>query len=386
MLEYQRVVAEIDLDAIAYNMRNIKKITKDGIEIMGVVKADAYGHGAVEVAKVILYNGATRLGVAMVDEGIQLRKNNICVPILILGYTPEAKLDDVVKYDITQTIFTYEMALQLSNIAVKYGKIAKVHIKIDTGMGRIGFVATKNPADEIEKISKLPNLDLEGIYTHFATSDEADKSFTILQKQRFIDTIKSLEEKDIKFKVIHAANSAGIMDFEDMDFTMERAGIVLYGMYPSDNVKKERLALKPAMSIKTHISFVKHVSEGESISYGRTFVTKTDSVIATVPVGYADGYLRAMQRGGRVIVNGEYAPVVGRVCMDQFMIDVTGIPNVRQGDTVIIMGHDGDKCVSAEEMANVMDTINYEVVCTIGKRVPREYFKNNTMLKTVHYV
>ena len=180
MLEYQRVVAEIDLDAIAYNMRNIKKITKDVIEIMGVVKADAYGHGAVEVARVILYNGATRLGVAMVDEGIQLRKNNICVPILILGYTPEAKLDDVIKYDITQTIFTYEMALQLSNLAVKYGKIAKVHIKIDTGMGRIGFVATKNPADEIEKISKLPNLDLEGIYTHFATSDEADKSFTIL--------------------------------------------------------------------------------------------------------------------------------------------------------------------------------------------------------------
>lgn len=386
MTDYQRVTAEIDLDAVAYNIKNIRKKVKKETMIMGVVKADAYGHGAVEVSKVLLYNGADWLGVAMIDEAVQLRKNNIMVPILILGYTPEAEIEDVVRYDIIQTVFSYEMAKMVSNAAVKLGKIAKIHIKVDTGMGRIGFIPEENIGDEVLKISKLPNVEINGIFTHFSTSDEKDKTFTKLQYDRFKYAIDEIEKKEINIPVKHCANSAAIMDFDDLGFNMVRAGIILYGMYPSDEVMKENLSLKPVMSIKTHISYVKKVGKNVPVSYGRTYYTDKESVIATVPVGYADGYIRKMQNGGRVIVNGHYANIVGRVCMDQFMIDITDIPNVSSGDEVILMGSDGKLSITAEEIANVLDTINYEVVCMIGKRVPREYIKNNKIIKTVKFI
>lgn len=386
MTDYQRVTAEIDLDAVAYNIKNIRKKVKKETMIMGVVKADAYGHGAVEVSKVLLYNGADWLGVAMIDEAVQLRKNNIMVPILILGYTPEAEIEDVVRYDIIQTVFSYEMAKMVSDAAVKLGKTAKIHIKVDTGMGRIGFIPEENIGDEVLKISKLPNIEINGIFTHFSTSDEKDKTFTKLQYDRFKYAIDEIEKKGIKLAVKHCANSAAIMDFDDLGFNMVRAGIILYGMYPSDEVIKENLSLKPVMSIKTHISYVKKVSKNIPVSYGRTYYTDKESVIATVPVGYADGYIRKMQNGGRVIVNGHYANIVGRVCMDQFMIDITDIPNVSSGDEVILMGSDGKLSITAEEIAHVLDTINYEVVCMIGKRVPREYIKNNEIIKTVKFI
>ncbi len=386
MTDYQRVTAEIDLDAVAYNIKNIRKKVKKETMIMGVVKADAYGHGAVEVSKVLLYNGADWLGVAMIDEAVQLRKNNIMVPILILGYTPEAEIEDVVRYDIIQTVFSYEMAKMVSDAAVKLGKTAKIHIKVDTGMGRIGFIPEENIGDEVLKISKLPNIEINGIFTHFSTSDEKDKTFTKLQYDRFKYAIDEIEKKGIKLAVKHCANSAAIMDFDDLGFNMVRAGIILYGMYTSDEVIKENLSLKPVMSIKTHISYVKKVGKNIPVSYGRTYYTDKESVIATVPVGYADGYIRKMQNGGRVIVNGHYANIVGRVCMDQFMIDITDVPDVSSGDEVILMGSDGKLSITAEEIANVLDTINYEVVCMIGKRVPREYIKNNEIIKTVKFI
>ncbi|HIT72444.1 alanine racemase [Tyzzerella sp. An114] len=386
MTEYQRVTAEIDLDAVAYNIRNIRERVNKNSKIMGIVKADAYGHGAVEVSKVLLYNGADWLGVAMIDEAIQLRQNNIMVPILILGYTLETKIDDVVRYDIIQTVFSYDMAKLVSDAAVKQNKIAKIHIKVDTGMGRIGFMPDENIGEEVLKISKLPNIEINGIFTHFSTSDETDKSFTRLQIERFKYAIDEIEKRGINLPVKHCANSAAIMDLEDLGFNMVRAGVILYGMYPSDDVKKENLSLKPVMSIKTHISYVKNVGVGVPLSYGRTYYTDKESVIATVPVGYADGYIRRMQKGGRVIVNGHYAPIVGRVCMDQFMIDVTDIPDVKPGDDVILMGSDGNISITADEIAKVLDTINYEVVCMIGKRVPREYIKNNKTIKTVNFI
>ena len=386
MTDYQRVTAEIDLDAVAYNIKNIRKKVKKETMIMGVVKADAYGHGAVEVSKVLLYNGADWLGVAMIDEAVQLRKNNIMVPILILGYTPEAEIEDVVRYDIIQTVFSYEMAKMVSDAAVKLGKTAKIHIKVDTGMGRIGFIPEESIGDEVLKISKLPNIEINGIFTHFSTSDEKDKTFTKLQYDRFKYAIDEIEKKGINLAIKHCANSAAIMDFDDLGFNMVRAGIILYGMYPSDDVMKENLSLRPVMSIKTHISYVKKVGKNIPVSYGRTYYTDKESVIATVPVGYADGYIRKMQNGGRVIVNGHYANIVGRVCMDQFMIDITDIPNVSSGDEVILMGSDGKLSITAEEIANVLDTINYEVVCMIGKRVPREYIKNNEIIKTVKFI
>ena len=386
MTDYQRVTAEIDLDAVAYNIKNIRKKVKKETMIMGVVKADAYGHGAVEVSKVLLYNGADWLGVAMIDEAVQLRKNNIMVPILILGYTPEAEIEDVVRYDIIQTVFSYEMAKMVSDAAVKLAKTAKIHIKVDTGMGRIGFIPEENIGDEVLKISKLPNIEINGIFTHFSTSDEKDKTFTKLQYDRFKYAIDEIEKKGIKLAVKHCANSAAIMDFDDLGFNMVRAGIILYGMYPSDEVIKENLSLKPVMSIKTHISYVKKVGKNIPVSYGRTYYTDKESVIATVPVGYADGYIRKMQNGGRVIVKGHYANIVGRVCMDQFMIDITDVPDVSSGDEVILMGSDGKLSITAEEIANVLDTINYEVVCMIGKRVPREYIKNNEIIKTVKFI
>ncbi|MEA4816736.1 MAG: alanine racemase [Lachnospiraceae bacterium] len=386
MEEYKRVTAKIDLDAMAKNMKNIKAMLPSGVKVMGIVKADAYGHGALETAKVILYNGADALGVAIANEGINLRQNNILVPILILGYTPPALLSDVVSNNLIQTIFSFESALKLSEAAKALGKTAKIHIKIDTGMGRIGFLPNEKAYDEIIEISKLPYIEVEGIYTHFSTADEADKEFTNYQDKLFREAVLRLSEKGLDIPVRHGANSAAIMDFDDKFYNFVRPGIILYGLYPSNEVKKEKLPLLPVMSIKTNISYVKEVPAGTPIGYGRKFTTKEKSVIATVPIGYADGFLRGMKNGGRVIVRGQYANVVGNVCMDQFMIDVSNIDGVSAMDEVIIMGSQGGCSITADEIAGILGTINYEVVCMIGKRVPREYIKNKNILKTINYI
>lgn len=385
MTEYQRVAAEINLDNIANNLKEVKKIVKDGVKILAVVKADAYGHGAVEVSKTALYNGADWLGVATCDEGVQLRKNSIFAPVLLLGYTPKAKINEVILNEITQTVFSYDAAKEFSEAAVKLGKKADIHIKIDTGMGRIGFSPDGESLKEISETAKLKNINITGIYTHFASADEKDKTFAKEQYEKFIymaeNTEKILGKKIIK----HAANSGAILDLPEFSLDMVREGIILYGLYPSEHVKK-CINIRPCMSIKTAVSYVKEVKEGVSIGYGRTFFTKRTSKIATIPVGYADGYSRALGNKAKVIINGAFAPVVGNICMDQFMADVTDAGDVKAGDCAVLMGEAGGKRVSADDIAGIEGTISYEVLCSVGKRVPRIYIKNGDVIKTLNYI
>lgn len=385
MLEYQRIAAEINLDAIGNNIREIKKKIDPKTRLLATVKADAYGHGAVEVAQVCLYNGADELSVATYDEGIALRNNNIFVPILILGYTVESRLEDVVRHELTQTVFSYELAKQLSDTAVRLGKTATAHIGIDTGMSRIGFLPCEESLDEIDRIFELPNLRITGVFTHFSTADSADKSFTKEQFERFLYMTDGIEARGHKGLIRHCANSAAIIDLPEMQLDMVRAGIIIYGMFPSGEVGRD-INLMPAMSIKTHVSYVKELPAGIGVGYGRTYYTDKLTKIATVPVGYADGYSRQLSNRARMIVNGEYANVIGNVCMDQLMLDITHIDNVKMGDEVTVMGVCGDKSVSAEELGEMTGTINYEIVCGIGKRVPRVYIKNNAVVKTVTLV
>jgi len=385
MAEYQRVVAEINLDNIANNVKEVRKKIGNDVKILAVVKADAYGHGAVEVSKTALYSGADWLGVATCDEGIQLRHNSIFVPVLLLGYTPAARMDEVILNNLTQTIFSFEMAEEFSAAAVKLGKTADIHIKIDTGMGRIGFSPCDESIKRIIDISKLPNLNITGIYTHFAEADKKDKSFTFEQYKKFTYMAENTEKK-LGLKILkHASNSGAILDLPDLKLDMVREGIILYGLYPSKEVK-QNLNLLPCMSIKTNISYVKEVDEGVGIGYGRTFFTKRKSVIATIPVGYADGYSRLFSNKAKVIVNGLAVPVVGNICMDQFMIDVTDAGNVKAGDTVILMGSLNGVSVTADDLAEIQGTISYEILCGVGRRVPRLYLKNGEVIKTVNYV
>ena len=385
MAEYQRVVAEINLDNIAHNLKEVKKRVGEDTKVLAVVKADAYGHGAVEVSKVVLYNGADWLGVATCEEGVQLRNNSIFVPILLLGYTPPARVREVILNNLTQTVFSYDMALEFSNEAVRLEKNAHVHIKIDTGMGRIGFMPNEESLREISEISKLPNINITGIYTHFATADEKDKSFTFEQYKKFTYMAENTE-KIVGRKIIkHAANSGAIIDLPELKLDMVREGIILYGLYPSLQVQKN-IDIRPCMTIRTNVSYVKDMEEGESIGYGRTFFTKRKSRIATIPVGYADGYARAMSNKAFVIINGKKVPVIGNVCMDQFMADVTDAGEVKAGDSVILMGEDNGEKISADDIAEIQKTISYEVLCGIGKRVPRVYIRNGKRLKTVNLI
>lgn len=381
MYEYHRLLAEINLDAIGNNIREIRRRIKHETQLLAVVKADAYGHGSEEVAKVCLYNGADQLAVATCDEGVQIRQWSIQVPVLILGNTVEGQLETVINYELTQTVFRYETAKIMSDIAVKLKKTALVHIKIDTGMSRIGFLPTDSSIDEIEKIFALPNLKVTGIFTHFATADEKDKTFTMVQYQKFRFVTDTLNKKGFNNFIRHCSNSGAILDMPELQLDMVRAGIIIYGMYPSNEVSHP-INLIPAMSLKSQISYVKYLEENVSIGYGRTYFTTHKTKVATIPIGYADGYSRAFSNKARVIVNGHYAPIIGNVCMDQMMIDVSDIPDVKDGDSVIIMGSDGKNTVSAEELAGISNTINYEVVCNVGKRVPRVYIKNGEIINT----
>lgn len=382
----KRTWAEVDLDAIAHNIQEIRKITNPNAQIMAVVKADAYGHGFMEVAKTLLENGADRLAVAVLQEGKQLRSRGVDVPILILGASSEESAEDLINFDITPSVFDYEFAKALSYIAEKKEKVTKIHIKIDTGMSRIGFVATDDNRaiiDEIVKISKLPYIEIEGIFSHFATSDEADQSYTLLQYNRFMDVVKGLEEKGVKIPIKHICNSAGIMMYPEMHLDMVRPGVILYGMYPSDEVDKSRLALIPAMTLKARISYVKEVESGRGVSYGKEYITEGVTKIATVPIGYADGYLRKLAKNGKMIAGGESVPIIGRICMDQCMIDVTNVHNINKGDEAIIFGREG---VTIDDLAKWLETINYEVSCLIGKRIPRIYTKNGEAVKELNYL
>lgn len=373
MNQYYRVHAVIDLDAICHNIKEVKRIVGPDVKVMPVIKADGYGHGSVPVAKALNEIGVDAFAVAIIEEGITLRNNGIRQPILILGYTSEYQYSSLIQYEIEPTVFCYEMAESLSKIAQALGKDAKVHIKVDTGMNRIGFQPTEESAEIIEKIAYLPNIKIQGIFTHFACADEADKTSAVKQKNKFDGFVKKLSDRGIEIPVKHVSNSAAIIDLRTYQLDMVRSGIITYGLYPSKEVSRKVLDLKPAMTLKTHIVHVKEVEAGEGISYNHTYVTDKKTKIATIPVGYADGYPRLLSSRGRVLIRGQYAPIIGRICMDQFMVDVTEIEGVSVMDEVTLVGKDGNCEITVEEVAELAGTINYEFICGIGKRVPRVY-------------
>lgn len=372
MREYYRVCAQIDLSAVRKNIEAIRNSVRTESKLMVVLKADGYGHGAVPIAKRI-DDIADAYGMAIVEEAVELREEGITKPILVLGYTASHLYDKIIQYDITQTIFQYETAYELNEAAKKAGKKVKIHIKLDTGMSRIGFSATEESLEEIVKISKLSNLCMEGVFTHFAKADEIDKEATRLQYQRFTEMLERLEQRGVTFTIRHVSNTAAIIDLPEYNLDMVRCGIGTYGMYPSVDVQKNRVVLTPAMELKTHISYVKELPKGVGISYNGTYVTERPMRVATIPVGYGDGYPRLLSSKGRVLIHGKSAPILGRVCMDQFMVDVSEIPEAKQNDDVTLMGHDGYECIPTEEISAYAGTINYEIVCEVGKRIPRVY-------------
>jgi len=381
---YKRLIAEINLDALDFNIKSIKKRIDNRAKIIGVIKADAYGHGAIETAEVLDENGVDIFAVAMLDEAISLKENGVKKPVMLLGLTPYEYLSDAVKYDIILPVADYKTAEIISEAAVKLNKNAVIHIKVDTGMGRIGFRYDK-AAEEIEKISKLKNIVIDGIFTHFSTSDESDKTFTYVQRERFVNVCNEAEKRGVSIPLKHASASAGIIDFDDLFFNAVRPGIILYGCYPSDEVKKENLPLKPVMTVKTYVTFVKEIEENDSVGYGRTFISDSRRKIATIPAGYADGYCRLLSNKGRVLINGKSAPIKGRICMDQFMVDVSEI-DCREWDEVVLLGKQGDEEITADEVAKIAGTINYDILCMISKRVPRVHIKNGKIIKETNYI
>ena len=386
MNQYYRVYAAIDLDAVCHNISEIKKLVGPDTKIMPVIKADGYGHGAVPVAKALNKIGVDGFAVAIIEEGIALRKQGITKPILILGYTSEYQYASLIQHEIEQTVFSYEMAEAISKFAVTMKKEARIHIKVDTGMNRIGFKPTEESVGQVQRIQKLPNIKIQGLFTHFACADEEDKTSARYQKKLFDQFVSKIEEKGIEIPVKHVSNSAAIMDLRECRMDMVRSGIITYGLYPSEEVDKSAIDLKPALSLISHVIHVKEVGPGEGVSYGSTFVTDRKTRIATIPVGYADGYPRALSSRGRVIIRGQYAPIIGRICMDQFMVDVTDIEGVSVMDRVTLVGTEGDKNISVEEAADLAGSFNYEFVCGIGKRVPRVYFQDGKAKEAVDYL
>lgn len=384
MKAYYRVWADIDLDAIRGNVAAVREKIDPDTKIFAVIKADGYGHGAIPIAKVI-DDITDEYGVAILEEGIALRNAGITKPVLILGYTAKQQYAEMIKYDIMTTVFHYDMAKDISEEAVKQNKTAKIHLAVDTGMTRIGFLLNEESIGEIKQIALLPNVEIAGCFTHFAKADEKDPGFTKIQFQRYTDFIGQLKKEGVAVPIRHVANSAAIMEFPAMQLDMVRSGIITYGLYPSEEVEKDHLSIRPAMSVRAHVSHVKEVEAGVGISYGSTFVTSRKTMVATIPAGYADGYPRALSNIGRVLIHGHSAPILGRVCMDQFMVDVTGIDGVEPGDVATLVGKDGSEEITVEELADQAYSFNYEFVCDVGKRVPRIYHYQNRVVGTMDY-
>jgi alanine racemase len=385
----KRTWAEVDADCIAANYEAIRGYIHDGCKFMAIVKADAYGHGAPFVAGEFEALGADYFGVSNMEEALQLRGCGITKPILILGYTPPEYAGEMIEKNITQTVLSLDYAARLSKAAQSAGGTLKAHIKIDTGMSRIGFLyhdENKDAAsiDDILSVSRMPALDLEGIFTHFAVSDEPEKDFTKIQFTRFMGIITKLEQKGLKFSLRHCCNSAGLLNFPQMQLDMVRPGIILYGMTPADGMPLP-IKLSPAMSLKTVISQVKTLADGTAVSYGMKFSTQGETRVATLPVGYADGFARSLSNTADVLICGKRARIIGRVCMDQCMADVTSVPEAAENGVVTVIGSDGGDTVTMEEIADKMGTINYETACLIGKRVPRVFFKGGKNVGTQNY-
>lgn len=386
MKEYTRVCARIDLDAIEYNMDQMNESVGEDSQIMAVVKMDGYGHGAVPIAcdlekKEYLWGFAT----ATPDEGVLLRTNGIRKPILVLGPIFPSQQEEAIENGIRFTCYTKEIAEQISALAAELGKTAYIHIKLDTGMSRLGFPIDEESADTIAEIGKLPNLELEGLYTHFSKADETDKGYAMKQLERYLWMKEALAERGVVFDHYHCANSAAILDLPDTHMDIVRSGISTYGLYPSNEVDQDTIRLKPAMELISHVSHVKWVEAGIPVSYGGTFVTERPTKIVTVPVGYGDGYPRSLSNKGYVLIHGKKAPILGRICMDQFMVDATEIDDVKYGDRIVLIGQDEGAYLSVETLADLSGRFSYEFVCDLGKRIPREFLKNGEVTEQIDY-
>lgn len=384
MKQYKRVYATVDLDAIRQNMEAMKANIAKGTMICGVVKSDGYGHGSVPVAKAV-EDLVWGYAVAAVEEGWVLRDHHITKPILVLGYVPEEEFESLVEQEIRYTVSEWKEVEILSKIAQKLGKNAYVHIKMDTGMGRIGLRSAEEILTLAQKIETLPNIVIEGIFTHMATADMADKTKAKEQIRMFKEMLQLLENNGIYIPIRHCSNSAGIIDLKEANIDMVRAGIALYGLYPSAEVNKENVCLTPALELKSIVSYLKTVPKGSPIGYGATFVTQKETKVATVSIGYGDGYPRALSNKGYALVRGKKAPIIGRICMDQFMMDVSDIPEIQQGDTVTLIGKDQNEQITVEELAELAGTFNYEFVCDLGKRIPRVYISGGKIVGTKDY-
>lgn len=384
--EYIGTRVEIDLDNLAFNMKQVRDFVDRKTMIMAVVKANGYGHGAIDAAKVFLENGADRLAVSNYQEAMELRRADIQAPIMILNYTPHNQYEKIIKNNLLPSIYNYEDARALSNKGLDMKREIKVHIKIDTGMGRIGFLPNEEAIKDIIKISQLPNIEIEGIFSHFASADERDKSLTKEQYRRFNCLINKLKENNINIPIKHISNSAGIIDTPEYNLDMVRPGIILYGYQPSQEVDNSKLKLKPAMALKTNISHLKVVPEGTNIGYNQVFTTSRESKIASLPIGYGDGYFRSLTGKGQVFVNASRAPIVGCICMDQMMVDVTEIKDVKIMDEITLFGYKNKECPQVGEIANLLNTSFYEIIVVVGRRVPRIYKKDGKHTHVINYI
>ncbi|MEG0923443.1 MAG: alanine racemase [Anaerovoracaceae bacterium] len=371
------VWAEINLTNLDYNIKSIKEKVGPNKELIGVIKADAYGHGSVKCAEVLRENGVKTFAIATLQEAITLREAGVKEPIIMLGLTPDMYADTIIEYDITPVVCDSANAKAFSDAAAKVGKTVSGLIAVDTGMGRIGYIAdnTDFAISDVKKIAALSNFKIKGMFSHMSTADALDKTYSHQQEAKYNNFYNALTAAGIEIPFRTLANSASIMELPSIHFDAVRPGIILYGCYPSDEVDKNQLSIKPVMSIKANIVHLKDVPADFSVGYGRKYISKKPSKVATIALGYADGYPRPYSAHAKVIVNGVFAPIAGNICMDQCMIDVTDVPNVKVGDEVIVMGTDGKNTILADDIANATGTINYEITCALGQRLPKVYVK-----------
>lgn len=374
---YSRAYAAVDLDAVIHNVTEMKKGIGNDTKIMAVIKTDGYGHGAVPIAKELeKLSFVWGYAVATAEEGLVLRRHKIFKPILVLGATFPEQFPDLEKQGMRPTVYSLDMALRMEEAMRETGGQLPVHIKIDTGLSRLGFPLSEEAAEDIVRINALPHIIVEGVFTHFAKADAADKAMAQEQLQSFLKMKEKLQSRGVSPKVCHSSNSAGIIDLPEANLDLVRAGISLYGLWPSDEVQKGRMKLHPALSLKSRIVFLKELEAGRTISYGATYTVKRPSRIATIPVGYGDGYPRSLSNKGSVLIHGKRAPICGRICMDQFMADVTEIPEAAEGDEVVLIGASGEEAITMEELGELSGRFNYELACCLNKRIPRVYFKD----------
>lgn len=386
MKQYTRLRAVIDLDAIEYNMENMYANLKNGTKVMTVLKTDGYGHGAVPIAKMLEEKDYIwGYAVALLEEGLVIRKAGVKKPLLCLGCVFPNQYETAIDAGIRMNVYTYEMAKGISETAEDMGKKAFVHIKLDTAMSRLGFQVSEESVKEIERISRLPGIEMEGLFTHFAKADETDKTSAKKQMESYLWMKEELAEKGVCFAYYHCSNSAGIIDLPEANMDMVRAGISTYGLYPSEEVDKDAVPLKPAMQIFAHVIHVKWLEPGTQVSYGGTFEAEKKMKVATIPIGYGDGYPRSLSNKGYVLIHGKKAPILGRICMDQMMVDVTDIADVKFGDLVTIVGENEGAFLPVEELSELSGRFNYEFICDINKRVPREYIRNGQVAEQIDY-